>query len=482
MTGMRPDRVLLALALGATFAAPALRSSQAPAQPRDGGAQAPDAAASAPGAVRVGSLPTWDALAEGDVLVRLAPDAAALTGHDPTDLSVRWTVALPALERGDDAQLSELEPGLLLVHTGASLLSVDASTGAVRARHAAGLRNTNGGHVFLWRQGDACGLNTQCSFQPLDCATLAPFGAPWRSEEVHRYRELGGPHDTQCLLRAEVLGATRDTALFVAAGARGHRDPALVAYDRRTGAERYRVPGCALCDPTARGSSPDGSVCWLGEREEDSLRVRAFRCATGATLWRYSTPRGRVAAEVWASGWVDAPSPGVLLSLRGSAVLLDARTGAARWTRPLAPDALGLVQGARSVALASPSSRDAARSLVLLEGSSGAVQRSQPVPAGYSLRLDASGAPAVVPLSSDHYTTGGAQVRAPASAPRFEVLRAGGQRPATVRLVGSAQPLWQMPSDGWWVGEFERGPLRFGAVFSWRPEGPGELVVFRAGP
>lgn len=418
-------------------------------------------------------IAAYDAVVREDRLYVLTPDQRALTAYVLPSLSMAWKRELPGAGP-QGSQLTALEPDRLLVWNAGRIYVVARDSGAVVAQHSDAVR---GARPFLWRNGDACGLNRECSFQPIDCRTAKALGPPVQGERVH-FHEHGDTRGPSCFsFEHAPLGATPAVAVYVFKGAEGHRDAEVVALDRATGAVRYRQTAlaCRHCEKNALGAMARIGLCLTTSSDEGALSMQAFDCETGTARWTY---KAQVTSSPQATtSYVDGAQPAVLLSLPDVAVLLDATTGKPRFTVKLARGALATVAGARSDA--SLLSIDSFKTLLTLDVATGAVVKKEAVPSGGHLTLSRDGTLRVVGHELPGETSGQSAPLPPFPA-MFSVERGPANAPAKVRLRATSEVVLPLQHDASWLGEVADGDGVLAAIFANGDDAPGQVRFVRA--
>src|SRR5262249_1524853 len=155
--------------------------------------------------------------------------------------------------------------------------------------------------------------------------------------------------------------------------------------------------------------------------------LRAFQCSTGAARWTWRTP-GSITSHVVTSA-VTSASPSVLVSAPDRAVLLDARSGAVRWSRPLATDALATIDGARSEAAVVPIF--GSPSIVSFAPATGAPRAPTPSAPHRRIAWQPDGSFRTIDAEVPG-ETGGPSAPIPAHEPAVHVDRGPGQSPAHI--------------------------------------------------
>lgn len=436
-------------------------------------AQAGRTAAKAATVVLPNRIDAYDAVVREDRLYVLTPDQRALVAYALPSLAMAWRRELPGAGP-QGSQLSALEPDRLLVWNAGRIYVVSRDSGALVAQHTDAV---TGARPFLWRNGDACGLNRECSFQPIDCRTAKALGPPVHGERVH-FHEHGDTRGPSCFSFDHApIGATPAVAVYVFKGAEGHHDAEVVALDRATGAVRYRKPAlaCRSCERNALGAVPRIGLCLTTSSDDGALATQAFDCETGAARWTY---KAQVPSNPQATmSYVDGTQPAVLLSLPEAAVLIDAATGKPRFTVKLSRGTLATIAGARSDA--SLLSIDQFTALSTLDAATGAVVKKEAVPSGGHVTLARDGTIRVISHELPGETSG-QHAPLPATAAIFSVERGPGKTPAKVRLRATSQVVLPLAHDASWLGEVADGDGVLAAIFANGDDAPGQVRFVRA--
>lgn len=428
-----------------------------------------------PAGAPVSSLTAYDAVVREGRLYLLSTDQRALVAHALPGLAPLWKRELPgAVPQG--SQLTALEPDRLLVWNPGKLYVVSRADGALLAQHA---DTVSSERSFLWRNGDACGLNRPCSFQPIDCRSAQALGPPIRGARLSFHDEFGSGSTGCYSFTHAPVGATATVAVYSLVGTEQSREPEVIGLDRKTGAVRYRsaAVACAHCSPTALGIAEAAGICWTTSTDDREIVTRAFACETGEPRWTHKQP-GAVTSQV-VTARLASPQPAVLVSAPGRATLLDAATGKVRFASRIPSRALATVVGARSDA--SLVVIDDFESIVTLDAERGVVLKTERAPKGGRVALAADGSfrwlDGEIPGE-----TSGQHPPLPPRGPVFRVDRGPASAPATVRVRATSQVALTLPHDGWWLGEVEDGPDVVGVIYAHDEKGPGRIHLVRTKP
>jgi hypothetical protein len=416
------------------------------------------------------SLDAFDAVARDGMLFVLEPDQRALAAYRLPSVTLAWRTTLPDAT-ASGSQLTALEPGRLLVWNAGRIYVVSRARGTIESRQS----YSPNARPFLWRHGDACGLNLECTFQPIDCTDARALGPPIGGMTMEFFDHDPGPSSGCFGFERTLVGATATTAVYVFAGTSDGHDTAVVGIDRAGGAVRYRAAdiACAHCTAQGAGAVPAGDVCWTVD-DSHEIEVRAFTCSTGHVMWRWHT-RGLVSTVTTST--LGGAAPAVLFSISpSSATLLDARTGAVRWTRPIGASTLALVEGGHSDAeLTRIYGYD---SILTLDASTGATRSTITIPHGGHVGWQPDGTFRVydgeVPGE-----TGGPTAPAPRHDPVLRVDRGTAGTRARVVVRATGVTALTLSNDGWWIGEELDGRDVVVAVFEWLQHATGHVRFVR---
>jgi hypothetical protein len=412
------------------------------------------------------SIPAYDAVVRDDVLFVLEPpDGHVLAAYALPSRTPRWRTPLPGATT-NQAQLALLEPDRLLAWNGGQLYVVARATGRIEAR--ASYSPTS--RPRLSQRDGACALSVECEFQPIDCADARLLGSPARGSEIVEESPV-------CDLSFDPapLGATPSSAVYVYS--RGQSPATVVGLDRATGTERYASStiGCSHCARNAGGSLPEDDLCWT-VNDSAAVEVRAFACSTGASRWSWRTSASTI-SHVVTAGWIGHGA--VLVSTDTLAALLDARTGAPRWTHSLSAHTLATIDGARSDALALEN--DSYDSLVTLDGSSGGVRGTLAIAHGRHLVLQPNGS--YVVSDGEALALDDVAIRQAAPHDHASRHRGGGDAsPMRVRVRATGATVLTLSPSGWSLAETTDGRNVLGVLFESSRNGNGRVRFVRVSP
>jgi hypothetical protein len=239
-------------------------------------------------------LASYGGLVEGGMLISIDADLLGVTGVDIATETVRWRTHVQDAPRGGH-DLQRLPNGRILLVAGATLVVLDPVTGGIVARHSLP-DEPFGARSFLWAQSGICGMNTECAFQPIDCADARPLGDPIRGVLQHRTRFDRSGIDSGCWGFGVDLIGRRGANLVI--DVRNHA-PARVnagrprrtghvtrlTIDGRTGAIRSQRPVTARRPPPATTPPPSvPALEVLREGAPGARRARVRRISDGAIL------------------------------------------------------------------------------------------------------------------------------------------------------------------------------------------------------
>jgi hypothetical protein len=302
-----------------------------------------------------------DAIVVGSQLVVLDRDSLSVSGYSVVSGTKRWTRPFQTAAVGGQ-MLQRLGRDRVLVRGDDKLSVIALSDGALVVQHAVRMED----RAYLWERDGACGLHGSCSVQLVDCETAKPLGPPLRGQIKSRMSYDGSEHHSGCWgFEVQLLGRARDTIVYVAREAEGAGANSAFGFDAAAGKIRWQSPAipCAYCLEQQIGMSPDGTVCWSWGGEA----LVGFDCVTGKVRW--SRPVGEPRLAIWAGD--DAG--GVFVAAGATATLFDPKTGATRWTVPVAPDEVPLPTGGRVPPLSDVSMQwSGPKGFVLLDPKSGA--------------------------------------------------------------------------------------------------------------
>ena len=275
-----------------------------------------------------------------DRVFALAADGTTLVAIDTRTGAETWRSALSIAK---DERVS-IYPDFgakrrVLVHAGYELVFVDPDSGTVVAR-AEALRNFKSVNDIVSTAEEpygACVVYAACSMQPFDCDDGHRIGPQFERSKLHVYRSLGGPHDTVCRGREDVVGRSAGVVVVIT---EAEESPVLKGVDAKSGAIAWsRKVTCHDCSRGPSGVSADGSTCWISGGGE----LEAFACATGRTVFTHALTSAKLGPEVLTA----AVRGGIFVSDAASALVLDPKTGRPVWSKKLDPGALGLPLGTK---------------------------------------------------------------------------------------------------------------------------------------
>jgi len=291
--------------------------------------------------------PAQQAVSVGSIVAAWSPDLRSILGFDLTGKRL-WR-----LPTGDQGGLRDLEvySEHILAYAGTEALVLAPKSGKVLGRRA---------NVALLGPGDAstdwcridsrdgvCALRCACSFELVDCDTLATVGP---RVQLSRFEELDpdGTRTSHCpFISGALLGRSGD-ALVASFPVKTDKPffgvpEEVIAVSAATGDVLWRSPDLGRFDPELSGVGSDGKTCFAGSRA-GSLIV--FDCQRASPKWRrtISILKG-IEAQVGAvpSNPSNPSGPHSLLVRDGPKVLaLELGSGELLWSRALSPKSVAL--------------------------------------------------------------------------------------------------------------------------------------------
>jgi len=292
----------------------------------------------APSAIAI--IPAMDALQVGSTLALWAPDLRSVLGHDAAGKRL-WRLAT-----GDQGGLRELDTlqGNLLIYAGAEAILVAPADGKVLGRVPEVRLGAPGGPVGcrIREAEGACALACECRFQPLSCGDLSPLGP---AATLPRFETRGpdGEPDLRCpMFSGAVLGRSGDAVITAYPGNTDQPffgvPEVVIARHAKTGAELWRSAELGFFEPDLSGVAGD-DTCYAASR---AGRLIVFDCHRATVRWHrsFTVPKG-------GEPQVEPAASGLLVRDGGRALLLDLRSGEARWSVEVPGDRIVLVPNPR---------------------------------------------------------------------------------------------------------------------------------------
>jgi hypothetical protein len=291
--------------------------------------------------------PAQQAVSVGEVVAAWSPDLRSVLGFD---LGGKRLWRLPT---GDQGGIRDLvaHGDNVLAYAGTEALVIEPTSGKVLGRRA---------NVALLGPGDAstdwcriesrdgvCAKRCACSFELVDCDTLATLGP---SVQLSRFEELDpdGARTTHCpLFSGALLGRSGD-ALIASFPVKTDKPffgvpDEVTAVSASTGKVLWRAPDFGRFEPELSGVAGDGKTCFVGSRA-GSLIV--FDCQRASPKWQrtISIIKG-IETQVGALPQSSSGPLGLLVRDGANVLALELGSGSVLWSKALTP---------RSVALTDP--------------------------------------------------------------------------------------------------------------------------------
>lgn len=284
----------------------------------------------------IARVPAFDARADGDRVFVLDPKIERLSAYDLVTGSASWSAAIGVEPSGRLGFYPAWGTDKrVLLHVQNHLIRFAPDTGA-RLSDVIGLWSQD-----KTRYGEtrgACTFSNDSTLQFVDCTDARAVGSALRIAETHLYAKLGAPHDTVYWGPRFVLGRAGSVLVAVTDGRTlepMNDGPTTLGIDAKSGNVLWSKPGFGCSHCSSAGASSDGATCWLASTD-GTLDV--FDCATGKARYQKKLDPADSRPEIFTT-WVPK---GILVSTESKAMVLDAKSGNAVWSRSLWTQSLAL--------------------------------------------------------------------------------------------------------------------------------------------
>lgn len=384
--------------------------------------------------------------------------ALRLTARDVFEDRVLWSVERP--REGLNGHIQRFDDAHLLLNLGDRLELIAIDDGSVASSHA-----YRGRGRHLWSDNGVCLLNTDCSFDLLDCETAKPLHTFHIGHS--RRRPLHGPHShhSPCMGGPDIVGRAGEMLILVIDNWETDRLP--TGARMRSGAHgwvgvRASDGGIVWAEPHDEGQARGASsrFAWF----VDGSGVTVINARTGAVHRRIARTNVRFVFDL------RRDTPSIELLLEDAVEVVELATGRAADRQVIPLGALAIHADAIYPQHLYMRMRSDEPQQYLWLGEGDPIVRT--IPAGEALHPASRGEPWVVAAHPTYDSAGNAIVPGVYDVERYRVGDAG--PPNRARLRQGEEVILELDHDAWSLGEIDRDQHRAVVLFvsgdDWRTD------------